>query len=166
MVGLADLFNGRTASEISEAKALREMRRSEPMYRALTRNIEELRKESGNEHVGLVGFSMGGHWAVWLSQRPGLQISRVVLYYAARAGSFASSRASYLAHFAECDDWVSSGARRRMESELAKAARPYKAYDYAGMGHWFAESARPEFAPAVANLAFERSVAHLQVSRA
>lgn len=137
------------------------MRRSEPMYRTLIRNIDELREKTGGETVAVVGFSMGGHWAVWLSQRPELRISSVVLYYAARAGNFAASQASFLAHFAVTDEWVSPDARKRMEKEIAKAGLPYEACDYPGTSHWFAESGRPEYTPAAAALAFERTIAHL-----
>ncbi len=163
VVGLPDLFDGCTASDIAEAKALRAMRRSEPMYRTLMRDLEGLRKEAGTEWVGLVGFSMGGHWAVWLSQRPELPVAAAVLYYAARAGDFGGSRASYLAHFAADDDWVLESARKRMEREIAKAGRPYQAHVYAGTEHWFAEAGRPEYESAAAALAFERTVGHLRV---
>lgn len=162
VVGLADLFDGRTASDIAEAKALRAMRRSEPMYRTLMRDLEGLREEAGTERVGLVGFSMGGHWAVWLSQRPELPVAATVLYYAARAGDFGASRASYLAHFAAEDGWVSAAARKRMEKEIARAGRPYRAHVYPGAGHWFAETGRPEYEPAAAALAFGRDVEHLR----
>lgn len=164
VVGLVDLFDGRTAREASEAKALRALRRPEPMYRTLMRDIEELREEAGAGQVALIGFSMGGHWAVWLSQRPELPVAAVVLYYAARAGSFGESHASFLAHFAAEDGWVSAGARKRMEMEIAKAGRPYLAHVYPGTGHWFAESGRPEYEPTAAILAFERTVAHLRAT--
>lgn len=162
VVGLSDLFGGRTASGIAEAKALRAMRRPEPMYRTLLRDLDRLRREAGSERVSLVGFSMGGHWAVWLSQRPDLPVAAAVLYYAARAGGFGDSRASYLAHFAAEDDWVSAAARQRMEKEIGRAGRPYRAHLYPGTAHWFAESDRPEYEPAAAALAFERTVGHLR----
>lgn len=164
LVGLADLFGGQTASDPAGAKRLRGASRREPMYKTLIRNIEELRaldRRSAGD-IGVVGFSMGGHWAVWLSQRPDLPIGATVLYYAARAGSFRDSHASLLAHYAETDPWVSRAGRRRMESEIAKADRPYQAFDYPGTGHWFAEADRDgDYAAAAAELAFRRTVEHL-----
>ena len=165
VVGLAHLFDGRTASDSEEAKRLRSARRREPMYKSLIRNIHELQGFTGvsKAEIGVVGFSMGGHWAVWLSQQPDLPISATVLYYAARAGDFSSSHSSFLAHYAEEDAWVSRASRRRMESEIAKAERSYQAFDYPGTRHWFAENDRErEYAPDASKLAFARTVKHLQ----
>ena len=134
------------------------------MYKTLIRNINELREsDDARGDLGIVGFSMGGHWAVWLSQRSDLPIGATVLYYASRAGSFRRSHSSFLAHYAQTDPWVSAAARRKMESEIEKAGRPYTAFDYPGTGHWFAESDRPgEYAPDAAALALERTLIHLQ----
>ena len=167
VVGLADLFDGRTASDPAEVKRLRRAPRREPMYKTLIRNIDELRAldDTGGADIGVVGFSMGGHWAVWLSQRPDLPIGATVLYYAARAGDFGSGHSSFLAHYAETDTWVSRASRRRMESEIAKAHRRYEAYDYPETRHWFAEKDRDlEYAPQAAELAFLRTAEHLDRS--
>ncbi|MCC6947499.1 MAG: dienelactone hydrolase family protein [Bradyrhizobiaceae bacterium] len=164
VVGLADLFDGRTAADVRQATHLRRAPRKEPMYKTLIRNIDELRAVDGTHPaIGVVGFSMGGHWAVWLSQRPDLPIGATVLYYAARAGSFRGSRSSYLAHFAENDSWVSRASRRKMEAEIAKAGRSYTAFDYPGTAHWFAETdRRAEHAPDAAAVALERTIKYLK----
>jgi len=160
VVGLADLFDGHTASRPADAQALRRAPRAEPMYRTLIRNIGELRADEtvDGETVGVVGFSMGGHWAVWLAQRPELPIAATVLYYACRAGNFGASRSAFLAHFAETDDWVSRASRRRMEQAIAKAGHPYTAFDYPGTSHWFAERNRAgEYDAEAAALALDRT---------
>lgn len=130
-MGLTDLFAGEVATTEEAARRLRGRRRSTPMYRELGRDLDTLRGMAGSGvRVGVVGFSMGGHWAVWLSQRPGYEISAAALYYAARAGSFDHSRSSYLAHFAERDPWVRADARRGMQESIARASRPYASFDY------------------------------------
>ena len=163
-VGLSDLFDGQTATEVEEAKRLRKLPRKVPMYKSLVSDVEDLQAfgDCQKKGVSLVGFSMGGHWAVWLSQQADLPIRSTVLYYAARAGTYANSKAAFLAHFADNDDWVSRPARRNMERAILGANCAYKAFDYPGTGHWFAETARPEaYDAAAAELAFQRTIPHL-----
>lgn len=164
VAGLADLYCGRTASSPQEARRLRGSPRREPMYRTLIRSIEAVQSfEGAGGDIGVVGFSMGGHWAVWLSQRRELPIGATVLYYAARAGSFAASHSSFLAHYADRDPWVSRAARRRMEREIERAGCAYRAFDYPGTQHWFAEDDRvQEYEAEASGLAFERTVKHLK----
>jgi len=107
-----DLFGGKVATTEAEARALRakaSASRREPAYRYLVRTIGELFNHEAVSAGGLavVGFSMGGHWAYWLAQRPELPIAATVTFYAARNGNYAASNSSFLAHFAEDDPWVS-----------------------------------------------------------
>jgi carboxymethylenebutenolidase len=163
-VGLVDLFDGMTAQNETEARKLRQAKRKTPMYKTLGAGIEKLRETLAEpqQPIGVVGFSMGGHWAVWLSQRPEYNVDCTVLYYAARAGDFGQSRSRYLAHYAEDDPWVSPSARRTMERSMVRAGCSYRAYDYPGTGHWFAESDRQDaFDPDASALAFGRTARFL-----
>ena len=164
-VGLSDLFDGRTARTEAEAKGLRAAPRKSPMYKTLTADLDALRRATGTARpkVGVVGFSMGGHWAVWLSQRPEYAISATILYYAARGGSFRDCHAAILAHFAETDPWVSAGARKTMERAIRNGGCPYEAHAYPGTRHWFAETDRPaEYDRHSAHMARDRDLDHLR----
>lgn len=164
LVGLADLFDGRTAETEEEARALRAGPRRTPMYKTLGADIASLRDAggTGDTGLGIVGFSMGGHWAVWLAQRREYAVKATILYYAARAGDFSSSRSAFVAHFAEQDPWVSRSVRRRMERAIHNSGCDYRAYDYPQTQHWFAESTRPqEFSEKASRLAQERDLKHL-----
>ena len=164
-VGLADLFGGATAATEIEARRLRNAPRRVPMYKTLTRNIDALRSASGapTAEIGVVGYSMGGHWAVWLSQRPEYGIAVTALYYAARAGDFSQSRSTYLAHYADDDPWVSPSARGRMEAAIGKAGHLFASFDYPGAKHWFAECDRAgEYDPSAARAALLRTKQHLR----
>ncbi len=158
-----DLYGGRVATTIEEAKALRaraSASRRESAYRYLMRMIGELEAPAPGD-VALLGFSMGGHWAYWLSQHPELPVSRTVTFYAARDGEYSASRSAFLAHFAQTDDWVSDAGVRKLERSLVKAGREHAFYTYEGTRHWFFESDRPEYAPEPAALAWDRTLSFL-----
>ncbi len=167
VAGAADLFEGETARTEGEARHLRQKPRKTAMYRKLEENIKELVNDAaaGSESVRIVGFSMGGHWAIWLSQQSRLPVSSVVLYYSARAGDYSGSKASYLSHFAERDDWVKGTSRQRMETAISRAALPYHSFTYPGTSHWFAENSHPNTYNGEAScLALRRTVEHLRRS--
>jgi dienelactone hydrolase len=105
VAGCVDLYGGRLARNAEEASLLRAAPRRVPMYRSLLSGIDELiahRAASANR-VGIVGFSMGGHWAVWLAQRSDARAGAIVLHYATRMVTKASTPIPVLAHFAESD---------------------------------------------------------------
>lgn len=164
LAACADLYDGRVARTEDEARALRALRRREPMYKSLLRTVDGVRAHPAaiDRRVALVGFSMGGHWAVWLAQRPDLAVTAVTLYYAARGGDFSSATARVLAHFADTDRFVSAATRRTMERAVRAAELTYTAYDYPGTRHWFAETDQPTYASDADALAFDRTVSFIQ----
>lgn len=160
-----DLFEGQTADTPDDARRLRSKPKREPTYQTLTRAIEQLLAHPAvnSETIGVVGFSMGGHWAMWLSQQPELPIGATVTFYGARSGDYSNSHAPCMGHFAQADEWVSDAAKKKLKKSLEKAGRKTDFYVYEGTEHWFAESNRPDvYIPEAANLAWERTVAFLR----
>jgi carboxymethylenebutenolidase len=162
-----DLYGGKVAATAGAARRLRasaSRARREPAYKFLIRQIEYLRTHEAvtGPQIGLLGFSMGGHWAFWLAQRPELQIAATVTFYAARSGDFARSRSAFLCHFAEHDDWVSPAAIKKLARHLDLAGVSATFHTYPGTTHWFFESDRADsFEPKAAALAWKRTVAFL-----
>ncbi len=160
-----DLFEGQVANTVGDAKLLRARPKREPTYRTLICAIEQLVRHPAVEGsaIAVVGFSMGGHWALWLSQRPELPIATTVTFYGARAGDYSRSRAAFLGHFAEEDDWVSEAARKKLWRSLETAGRPAEFFIYPGTGHWFFEADRADAYDAMAaELAWRRTLAFLR----
>jgi carboxymethylenebutenolidase len=162
LAACVDLFDGRVAVTEAEARALRRERRREPAYRTLQRALRELASISDGQSPAVAGFSMGGHWAIWLAQHPDPPVSAVVLYYAARGGDFSAATAPVLAHYADADRFVSPGGRRTMERALSARGRSYQAHDYPGTAHWFAESDSAAFDAGAASRAFDRTTRFLR----
>lgn len=166
----ADLYDGKVADTEEDARRLRAQAtasRKEPAYRYLTRMIRDLASHDSvrGNRIAVVGFSMGGHWAWWLSQRPELPIGATVAFYAARNGDFTKSTGSFLGHFAETDPYVSAAGIGRLRRSLEKVGRQFAFHTYAGTGHWFYERNRPDaFHPTAADAAWRRTVDFIRAS--
>jgi carboxymethylenebutenolidase len=163
-----DLYDGKVAASVEAAKKLRAAAtasRREPAYKMLIAAINYLSHHQAvtNPRVALVGCSMGGHWALWLAQRPELPIAATVIYYAARNGDYTRSESRFLFHFAEDDDWVSSTGVKTLKKSLASAGRDATCYVYPGTTHWFFESDRRDaFNQGAAALSWKRTLAFLR----
>jgi carboxymethylenebutenolidase len=161
-----DLFEGQVTTSIKRAEELRDQPRREPTYRTLLRGIEDLRgrPETKGSSIGVIGFSMGGHWALWLAaNRPELRIRALTTFYGARSGDYSKSHAAFQGHFAEDDPWVSDTARRKLQQALEAAGREADFHVYPGTHHWFFEADREDaYDPRAAKLAWERTLAFLQ----
>jgi carboxymethylenebutenolidase len=163
LVGCVDLYGGRLASTPAEAAALRSAPRRESMSHLMIRAVADLvaDPQAAPGGVGLVGFSMGGHWAVWLAQRAEVGCRAVVVHYATRAVT-KGAPVPVLIHFAESDPFVSLSGRRAMDRSLDRLGWPHRAHEYPGTGHWFAESASDAYDAPAAALALTRTVSFLR----
>ncbi len=160
-----DLFEGQVATTIAGAKRLRAKPKKEPTYKTIVRTIEQLKTHPAVQGptIGVVGFSMGGHWALWLSQRPELPIGATVTFYGARAGDYTDSRSDFMGHFAEKDAWVSDAAINKLKKSLALANRVAEFFIYPDTTHWFFESDRADaYNARSAKLAWRRTVEFLK----
>lgn len=160
-----DLFDGHSASTIPAAQRLRAAPRREPIDKTLSRAIEQLTTDSATEGraIGVVGFSLGAHWALKLSARPSSTVAAAVAFYGAWAGDFTRSKAAFMGHFAETDPWVSAAAFKKLHQSLKAARRPAEFFTYPGTGHWFFERDRIDaYNAKQAGLAWKRTVAFLR----
>jgi carboxymethylenebutenolidase len=112
--------------------------------------------------MGVVGFSFGAAWALWLpTKRPSVTAS--VVYYGSMSGPVLSRATSpVLGHFAEQDPYEPEENLTAMEADLRAGGRAVTIHRYPGTGHWFAEPSKPAYVRDAAELAFERTVAFLR----
>lgn len=162
-----DLYGGAVAETAAAAKVLRTEAmsgRREPAYRFLMRKLEALTNSEAvlGGDVGVLGLSMGGHWALWLAQRPELPIAATVTFYACRNGDYSRTKSSFLCHFAESDPWVSDRAKRRLLRSFERDEVDARSFEYPGTHHWFFESDRKDvFHRRAARLAWTRTLRFL-----
>ena len=164
-----DLYHGKGADDRAGAETL---------SRALLENFNPARADladaatflsvrAGQADHGLaaIGFSLGAFCALDVSVTAPEHIRSVVVFYGTRPGDYSNSKADYLGHFAETDEFEPRSDVDNLEESLKRAGRPVTFYHYRGTGHWFFEPDRPQaYNQAAASLAWDRTLAFLNRS--
>lgn len=163
LVFAPDLYHGHVADTIAGAEALMERVDGGRALEETIAAARYLHERGGRPADGLavIGFSMGAYYAVMLSEAAPELAGRVVIFYGTAPAELTRSRAAFLAHFAGDDPFEPREYVDGMESGLRAAGRPVTFHHYPGAGHWFVEPDRPEYDPAAAALAWERTLAFL-----
>jgi carboxymethylenebutenolidase len=158
-----DLYHGRTTAVVEEAQALGEaLDRDVERWRGDIAGAVQVLRQHDTSKLALVGFSLGGAYALDMSVTLAEEIAAVVTFYDSYPGlDFSGAKAAYLCHFAEDDSFIPAESVARMEQELQAAGRPVTVYTYPGTKHWFFEENRPEYDAEAARLAWERTIAFL-----
>ncbi len=163
-----DMFSGKVLRTVAEAEQhLNEYDEAHAGPLVVLPALEQLSRHpavTGNG-LGVVGFSMGAYWALWLAQQKPDLFRAVALFYGTNGGGgdFRQSKASFLGNFAEKDPYESPETVRKLEENLRGAGRPVAFHTYPGTGHWFFEKDRPDaYNQAAAELAWERTLAFLR----
>jgi carboxymethylenebutenolidase len=165
-----DLYRGKTATTVEEAQALGKAlgQDEERVLADLAGAVQFLRQHNATSlsdssgKLALIGFSLGGAYALDMSITLAEEVAAVVIFYASYTGpDYSSAKAAYLCHFAEDDPWEPAESVAEMEQALQAAGRPVTAYTYPGTKHWFFEENRPEYDAQAASKAWERTIAFL-----
>ena len=164
-----DLYHGKVADTIAGAREL---------GTELDANLEQARADIAdavaflterddiaNRGIAVIGLSLGAYYALDLSITDPDKVRSVVVFYGTWGGDYSTSRAAYLGHFADDDDFEPRSDVDAMESALQRAHRPVHFHRYAGVGHWFFEPDRADaYNEAAATLAWDRTLAFLHGS--
>jgi carboxymethylenebutenolidase len=160
-----DLYHGKTASTVDRAKQLGSKLKNDIVARELSGAVAYLRSNSAavGERIGVVGFSMGGYYALGLARQRLDDIAAAVVFYGMRTLDYRETKAAFLGHFAEDDKWAPSEKVRKLEERIRAAGREVNFYTYPGTKHWFFEEDRPDAYDANASrLAWYRTVDFLR----
>ena len=154
-----DLYHGATAATIAEAEQVQATHDGDAAYEEIRAAVAYLHAHSAVEGdaIGVVGFSMGGYWALQLEDH----IGAVVTFYGGGDPDNTAS-AAVQGHWAENDAYEPREDVLRLEQAMRASGRDVVFYTYPGTGHWFFEEDRPEYAADAARLAWQRTIEFLR----
>jgi carboxymethylenebutenolidase len=166
-----DLYHGAVADNIPDAEILGQaldgnflQARTEIADAAIY--LDERAGKSGRG-IAVVGFSLGVYYALDLAAADPEHIHSVVIFYGTGDSDYSSSKAAYLGHFAENDEFEPQSNVDALEASLRRGGRPVTFYSYRGTGHWFFEPDRAQaYNQAAASLAWDRTLAFLKTQAA
>jgi len=164
-----DLYHGKVADNIADAETLGKALDTNQLQAKAdiadaTMFLDE-RVGQADRGLAVIGFSLGAYYALDLAAADPEHIRSVVIFYGTGGGDFSNSRAAYLGHFAENDEFEPKSNVDDLEESLRRAGRPVTFYRYSDTGHWFFESDRSQaYNQAAASLAWDRTLAFLKGS--
>ena len=97
--------------------------------------------------IAVIGYSMGGSWAMWVATRQPESVHAVVDYYGHQDIDFAELQARVLCHFAEHDPLVGESRTIELQSHLMLLDKVVEVHRHAGTRHFFAEEGVPALGP-------------------
>jgi len=159
-----DLYNGEVATTREGAQQLMRQMDKDAARKKLKAAVKDLAAQPAvrRQTIGVVGFSLGGYYALGLACQKPKAIAAVIAFYATGEGKFSMAQAAFLGHFAEQDEFEPAEDVRRLEAAIRQAGKRVAFHTYPGTKHWFFEADRPEYNPAAAQLAWDRTVTFLQ----
>lgn len=156
-----DLRDGQIAATIDEAKAL--MAKSDgQLIGQIVFTAKDRLREITKGKIGAVGFSMGAAWALIVASAVPDQVGAAVLFYGNEDVDVTKITAKVMGHFSDNDEWEPNEWVDKKFGEMEAAGVDATRHTYPGVAHWFMESDRPEYDPAAAQLAWERTVEFLK----
>lgn len=154
-----DLNRGQLATTVQEAQAIDAARPWPDNDSIATANAAlaylQAHPAVRGDKLGAIGFSMGTEYAEGLDEAHPDAFGGIVLFYGGSNADLSKSKASYLGHFAEKDDYEPD------LNTIKKLAGPnVEIVIYPLGGHWFFESNRAgDYEPVSAAQAWDRTLA-------
>jgi carboxymethylenebutenolidase len=161
-VATPDLFGGRVATTIDDAKRL-SGDAGKNWQSSMAQIEDEFKKLSAHaDPIAVLAWSMGVWFSWQLAQAHPDKIRGLVSYYGYGEIEPGKSLPPILGHFAENDEFEALEDVRKTERALADGGHDAQFHIYPGTKHWFDEPSRPEYDKAASDLAWQRTSAFLK----
>jgi len=161
-----DLYEGRTATDPKQARTLMEAAMAHP--ERLARNLEQafyyLDVMPSAQRIGVIGWCFGGGWALRTALRFPDDLDAAVIYYGELVTDpqrLAPLHVPILGHFGTDDTSIPASRVQAFDQALTDLDKPHEIYMYEGAGHAFANPSGARYRPAVAALAWRRTLEFL-----
>ena len=144
-----DLYGGESTTEPDEAGKLMMALNVEQAAKDMSGAVEELRRVTGRDAVGVTGFCMGGGLAlVAACKRPDAIAACVPFYglipWPSAQPDWTTMRAAVLGHYAEQDDFFGPEQAAGLQQTLTDAGVDADVHVHPGVDHAFFNDTRPE----------------------
>lgn len=159
-----DLFGGRLAANARDGELLlrdADIDRTADLVLSSTATLRML-DQTPSTPVGVLGFSMGASWALWLAARAPDHVAATSFFYGAQTMDLAGTQAAVQGHFAAEDPFVDDDERIEMIAGLKLLGVDCEFFEYPGTQHWFFEADRPAYDATAAELAWDRTIGFLR----
>ncbi len=144
-----DLYRGKATSEPDEAAKAMMAMQLEGAAKDMSGAVDELRRRTGRDAVGVIGFCMGGGLALVLgTQRPDAVKALVPCYgvipWPDAQPDYSRLSAAIEGHYAEQDDSAPPAAAHALEAQLRSLGKEVSIVVHPGTQHAFFNDTRPE----------------------
>src|SRR5215510_9951930 len=123
-----DLYHGKVADNVADAETLGKALdanhlQAKAEIAEATLFLNE-RVEQADRGLAVIGFSLGAYYALDISNADPEHIRSAIIFYGTGAEDFSNSKAEYLGHFAENDEFEPQSNVDGLEETLKRAGRP------------------------------------------
>lgn len=157
-----DLYRGKIAAEPDEAGKEMMALNIERAAKDMSGAVDEVKRRSGKDRIGVTGFCMGGGLALYLATKRPDAIAAVAPFYGiipwpAAQPEWSAMTAAVQGHYAGDDGFAPPDSVRALEQQLKDLGKEVEMFIYPGTDHAFFNEDRPEVhAPDASQQAWER----------